>query len=80
MKKYNVSSPDSLLTQGFFNLEDIVPNNNLWMDDKALHYTFNQYEIAPYVMGAIEVEIPYSDLKTVLKPDNIVERFFIKKQ
>ena len=80
MKKYNVSTPDSLIAQGFFNLEDIVPNNNFWMDDKALHYTFNQYEIAPYVMGAIEVEIPYSDLKTVLKPDNIVERFFIKKQ
>ena len=80
MKKYNVSSPDSLLAQGFFNLEDIVPNNNFWMDDKALHYTFNQYEIAPYVMGAIDVEIPYSDLKTVLKPNNVVERFFIKKE
>jgi len=28
MKKYHVTVPDSLLQHGFFNLEDIIPNNN----------------------------------------------------
>jgi len=80
MEKYKVTSPDSLLAKGFFNVEDIVPNNNFWMDDKGLHYTYNQYEIAPYVMGTIDVTIPYEELKPILKPDNIIERFFPKKE
>ncbi|HOV71682.1 MAG TPA: DUF3298 domain-containing protein [Dysgonamonadaceae bacterium] len=80
MEKYKVTSPDSLLAKGFFNIEDIVPNNNFWMDDKGLHYTYNQYEIAPYVMGTIDVTIPYEELKPILKPDNIIERFFPKKE
>jgi len=49
------------------------------MDDKGIHYTFNQYEIAPYVMGAIDVDIPYAELGRLLKQDNIVKRFFTKK-
>ena len=80
MKKYNVTAPDSLLTKGFFTIEDIVPNNNFWMDDKGLHYTYNQYEIAPYSMGPIDVTIPYEELKPILKPNNIIERFFSKKE
>jgi len=80
MEKYKVTSPDSLLAKGFFNIEDIVPNNNFLMDDKGLHYTYNQYEIAPYVMGTIDVTIPYEELKPILKPDNIIERFFPKKE
>lgn len=79
MKQYNVTTPDSLLQHGFFTLEDIVPNNNFWMDDKGIHYTFNQYEIAPYVMGAIDVDIPYAELEHLLKEDNVVKRFFTKK-
>lgn len=80
MKKYNVTAPDSLLTKGFFTIEDIVPNNNFWMDNKGLHYTYNQYEIAPYSMGPIDVTIPYEDLKPILKPNNIIERFFPNKE
>ncbi len=80
MEKYQVTSPDSLLTKGFFNIEDIAPNNNFWMNDYGLHYTYNQYEIAPYSMGTIDVTIPYDDLTSILKPDNIIEWFFPKKE
>ncbi|MDD3788568.1 MAG: DUF3298 domain-containing protein [Petrimonas sp.] len=79
MKQYNVNSPDSLIQQGFFNIEDIAPNNNFWMNEKGLHYAFNQYEIAPYSMGVIDVTVPYADLDSILKPGNLVERFFPKK-
>lgn len=50
------------------------------MDNKGLHYTYNQYEIAPYSMGPIDVTIPYEDLKPILKPNNIIERFFPNKE
>lgn len=79
MEQYNASNPDSLLMQGFFAVDDIVPNNNFWLDDKSIHYTFNQYEIAPYAMGVIDVMVPYSDLTEILIPNGIISRFFEKQ-
>ena len=66
MRSYGVSEPDSLLTKGFFTIEDIVPNNNFWLNREGIHYTYNQYEIAPYAMGAIDVAIPYTELEDIL--------------
>ncbi len=66
MRSYGVSEPDSLLTKGFFTIEDIVPNNNFWINGEGIHYTYNQYEIAPYAMGAIDVAIPYTELEDIL--------------
>lgn len=79
MKQYNAPVPDSLMMQGFFTLDDIVPNNNFWLDDNNIHYAYNQYEIAPYSMGVIEVSIPYTDLSDILNPNGIIARYFLKK-
>lgn len=76
---YQVNEPDSLLEKGFFNIEDIVPNNNFYLNEEGIHYAFNQYEIAPYVMGEINVTVPYSDLEDILLPNGIVTRFFSNK-
>ncbi|HMM17714.1 MAG TPA: RsiV family protein, partial [Petrimonas sp.] len=78
MDHYNVSVPDSLISLGFFNLDEVFPNNNFWLDNEGIHYSFNQYEIAPYSMGVINVDIPYGDLSAVLKPENVTQKFFLK--
>ncbi|MDD2511707.1 MAG: DUF3298 domain-containing protein [Proteiniphilum sp.] len=75
MRDHSVTQPDSLLTQGFFTIEDIVPNNNFWLSDEAIHYSYNQYEIAPYAMGVIHVTIPYSELSDILLPRGIITRY-----
>ncbi len=75
MREYQVDEPDSLLTHGFFTIDDIVPNNNFWLNDEGIHYSYNQYEIAPYAMGVIDVMIPYSELTDLLIPDGIVQRY-----
>lgn len=72
MKDNNVEEPDSLLMKGFFTIEDIVPNDNFWLDDKGITYSYNQYEIAPYSMGVINVSIPYSELTDILLPDGVI--------
>lgn len=79
MKKYDVPVADSLLMKGFFTIEDIVPNNNFWLDGKNIHYSYNQYEIAPYAMGVIDVSVPYSELSDILLPESIISRYFLKK-
>jgi len=79
MIKYDAAEPDSLLMRGFFTLEDIMPNNNFWLDGEGIHYTYNQYEIAPYSMGVIEVTVPYSDLTDILLPDGMIPGLFLKE-
>lgn len=79
MKNYDATVPDSLLMRGFFTIEDIVPNNNFWLDKDNIHYSYNQYEIAPYAMGVIDVTVPYSDLSDILLPDGVISRYFLKK-
>lgn len=80
MNRYDASVPDSLLMRGFFTLEDIMPNNNFWLDGEGMHYAYNQFEIAPYSMGIIDVTIPYSELTDILLPDGIIPALFLQEQ
>lgn len=80
MTQNKVTSPDSLINIGFFDINDIVPNNNFWLSDKGIHYSYNQYEIAPYAMGVIDVFIPYEDLTALIKPNSLIDRIFLKKE
>ena len=79
MRNYDADVPDSLLMRGFFTLEDIVPNNNFWLDAENIHYSYNQYEIAPYAMGVIDVSLPYTQLSDILLPDGAISKYFLKK-
>lgn len=38
--------------------KEITANNNFYFDKNDIVYVFNQYEIAPYVQGVIEIRIP----------------------
>jgi len=78
MDQYDAEEPDSLLMRGFFTIEDIVPNNNFWLNEEGIHYSYNQYEIAPYAMGVIHVTVPYSDLTEILLPDCIISNYLIR--
>ena len=47
--------------------EDIQPNGNFRITEAGITYIYNQYEIGPYVLGAVEVTIPWSELKDLLR-------------
>jgi len=58
----------SLNTQGFWFLDDIFSlNNNFIISDKGISFHYNQYEIAPYSQGSIDINIPMSELSKLLK-------------
>lgn len=46
---------------------DIRPNGNFRVSETGLTYIYNQYEIGPYVLGAVEVTIPWSELEGLLR-------------
>lgn len=50
-------------------------NRNFMVSEAGMTFCFNQCEIAPYAKGIIEVKIPWSDLKTILKADGPGQRF-----
>ena len=52
---------------GFFNLEEIYPNNNFYVDETGITYTYNEYEIAAYIVGPVSVQIPYENIRHLLR-------------
>lgn len=76
MEKYNVDTPERLIDEGIFDINEIAPNNNFWLNDSGIHYIFNQYEIAPYSMGPIEVTIPYEEISSIILPESVAKKYF----
>lgn len=58
---YQLKATDSLTEYLFEN--KLMPNDNFSFDGSGLYFTYNQYEVAPYVMGIISVMIPWEKLK-----------------
>lgn len=44
-------------------VQEIEPNGNFYLSDKGVTYIYNQYEIAPYSMGIIEVTLPWEEIR-----------------
>lgn len=58
----------SLNTQGFWFKDDIFSlNKNFIISSKEMIFHYNQYEIAPYAEGPIEIIIPLSKLEGLFK-------------
>lgn len=68
----NVANAKDLEDIGFFSVDEIVPNGNFLIGEEGITYTFNEYEIAAYVVGATSVLIPYEELRHLLKDDSPV--------
>jgi hypothetical protein len=43
-------------------------NDNYGIGEDRLVFLFNRYEIAPYYMGEVRVEIPYDEIGGLLRP------------
>lgn len=69
-KEQGVDKPKDLENIGFFSVEEIFPNNNFLVNEEGLTYTFNEYEIAAYVVGAINIFLPYENIEFLLKRES----------
>lgn len=66
----NVDKASDLENIGFFNINEIYPNKNFYVDEVGITYTFNEYEIAAYVVGATSVRIPYEKIRHLLRKES----------
>jgi hypothetical protein len=44
-------------------------NDNFYISEKGIGFFYNEYDIAPYVMGPTEVLVPYEAIKPYIRPD-----------
>lgn len=64
-KKYNIK-PEEGLDAVLFD-KTIKPNDNFYLTDKYITFSYTPYEIAAYAAGQISLAIPLSELTAVLK-------------
>ena len=69
-KQNTVENPKELENIGFFSIDEIFPNGNFLIDDNGITYTFNEYEIAAYVVGATNLHLPYEEIQYLLKKES----------
>ena len=49
--------------------KDIYPVDNFYLTSKGITYIYQRYEIGPYVLGIIEVTIPWKEIRDILKTE-----------
>lgn len=69
-KQNNLTDVKELENIGFFSIDEIFPNGNFLVDESGITYSFNEYEIAAYVVGVTNVHIPYKDLSLLLREES----------
>ncbi|MDR2449174.1 MAG: DUF3298 and DUF4163 domain-containing protein [Prevotellaceae bacterium] len=65
-----LDNPEQLKELGFFDIGKIVPNGNFLLDDDGVTYSFNEYEIAAYSAGTINVHVAYDEIRDILRKGN----------
>jgi hypothetical protein len=74
-KDEKLSDTSSLARDYFFKDNKFALNDNFSVTPIGLKFVYNQYEIKPYAAGITELFIPYSQIKTLLRPNSVVGKF-----
>ncbi|MDO4755898.1 MAG: DUF3298 domain-containing protein [Parabacteroides sp.] len=79
VKQREVEQAKDLENIGYFSIDEIFPNGNFFIDEKGITYTFNEYEIAAYVVGITQVFLPFNEISFLLKQDSPIATLFTNK-
>ena len=72
-EQFEMSAGESFESKGFF-VDEIPLTENFALYSDHIYFVYNIYEIAPYAMGSIEVEISYTELSEYIRKDGPVYR------
>ncbi|HEU4470012.1 MAG TPA: DUF3298 domain-containing protein [Flavisolibacter sp.] len=64
--QYGVKQDETLKDAGLF--ENKIEPSNFYVTEKGITFAYTPYEIGPYVMGQIELYIPFSQLSSHIQP------------
>ena len=63
----NVSTLEDLQKLGLLQMTNIYIPDNFLLTKEAVLFLFNRYDIAPYAVGEIVIEVPYEEIGYYLK-------------
>lgn len=69
MADNKVATRQELEELGYGSTGDLVPTENFYIGHNGITFHYNVYEIAPYVMGAVEIELPYDIMSHLLNDE-----------
>lgn len=72
-KKYHLERNTPMTEAGFF-VQYIDPTGNFYITKDGIGFYYNQYEIAPFALGPIEIFVNYNDLLRILNAQSPVYR------
>lgn len=61
-----VAGNQKLTEAGYF-VDDVKPNENIYVTDNGIGFFYNHYELAPYSFGFTDIFLPFNELKSILK-------------
>ena len=74
-KNEKLSAEATLANNYFFKDNKFALNDNFAITPIGLRFLYNEYEIKPYSAGPTELIIPYSQIKTLLRPNTVVSQY-----
>ncbi len=73
--KYEIPAEESFSDHGYWFEEDVfILPENMALDASGLLFVYNPYEIGPYVLGSLEVLVPYELLKPYMVLQTAAEK------
>lgn len=69
LEECQCTTKEELQEDGILLLTDMYATENFRLGRREMKFTYSPSEIAPYERGAIQLNIPYFDIKNLLKPE-----------
>lgn len=72
MEDVGASTQDELEEFGYGTTADIIPTENFKLTPGGISFLYNIYEIAPYVLGPIEIDLSFKQLEPILNTEYMI--------
>lgn len=72
MANHKVVTRNELEDMGYGSTGDLVPTENFYLSREGITFYYNVYEFTPYVMGPVEITLPYAAMEHLLSKNSIV--------
>ena len=75
--KYRLQRNQLMTDAGFF-VQYLDPTSNFYITKDGMGFYYNQYEVAPFALGPVEIFVNYGELRRILRENSPVYRIISK--
>ena len=72
MDDVGAETKDELEEMGYGTMAEIIPTENFKLTPGGISFLYNIYEIAPYVLGPVEIDLTFDQLEPILNTEYMI--------